>query len=92
MNINRLRGDRVIVEFEEKENKPYEKTSSGLILQNKEEKFALRKGVITKVGHLVNERDLKEGMVVYVKDFQGERLTQKSLLYLFNERDIIANE
>ena len=92
MNINRLRGDRVIIELDEKEVNPYEETSTGLLMPNKDEKFALRRGTIIKVGHTVNPRDLKEGMVVYVKDFQGERLTPKSLLYLFNERDVIANE
>lgn len=93
MNINRLRGDRVIVRFEENTN-PYEETSSGLLVasKTKESNSELKRGTIVKVGHDINPRDLKEGMVVYTKLFQGERLFADSKDYLFNEKHIIGNE
>lgn len=93
--MNRLRGDRVIVDLSEvKDNKdPYKETGSGILLANDAPKDALLvKGTILRVGHEINSQDLKEGDRVYVKRSTGEKIYDGEDIYLFNERAIIGND
>lgn len=91
--MKRLRGTRVMVELIDEDNKEiYEQKGGILMPKAKEDKFALKKGVILQVGHEVNTRDLHEDMIVYVKDFQGERLYPDKLVYIFEERSIVGND
>jgi co-chaperonin GroES (HSP10) len=100
--MNRLRGSRVLVELAPEEQKPEEKdafkqTESGIFMakQETEKKITtvkLRQATILRVGHEIHPQDLKEGMTVYVKPFQGERISPDEEHFLFDERNVLGND
>jgi len=94
--MNRLRKDRVIVDLaqeEEKTKDAFDQTKSGLFVEKDVKRDAfLTKGTVVHVGHEINPQDISVGMVVYVKKFQGERLTPENEQYMFLERDIVGND
>jgi co-chaperonin GroES (HSP10) len=96
VKMNRLRNDRVLVDLadsQEEKKDIYDQTEGGIFIpEDKKKEAFLTKGVILKVGHEINPQDLREGDVVYVKKFQGERLSPTSYEYLFREKDIVGND
>jgi len=94
--MNRLRNDRVIVDLAQGEDKTkdnFNQTKSGLFIEKDAKRDAfLTKGIVTHVGHEVNSQDISVDMVVYVKKFQGERLSPEDELYMFASRDIVGND
>lgn len=100
--MNRLRGERVLVELEPLQETPeqkdaYKQTDAGIFMakqetQKKASVVELRKATVLRVGHLIHPKDISEGMTVYVKPFQGERITDDKEHFLYDSRNVIGND
>lgn len=90
--MNNLRGERVIVELipEDKKKDAYREVGGVLMPVQEEEKGALVKAIVKKIGHLISPREIPLGATVYVRPHQGERLYPTTLEYLYRSDDIIA--
>lgn len=91
--MNRLRGERVLVELEERGKQEAFKVVNGIHMpSDNTEELALTEGTVKMIGTEVNQRDISPGMKVFVKKHQGERLSPKTMEYLYNLREIIGTE
>lgn len=96
INMNRLRGEYVIVdlaEVKEDTKDSFEQRESGIFVGKDETRPAhLTKGRVVLVGTKIHPQDIKVGDTVYVKRTQGEKLSPDSEEFLFPERAIIGND
>lgn len=97
--MNRLRGEKVVVEFPkvEKDNNPFEQNKSGLFIAKEESKEIestayLIKGTVKLVGSRIHPQDIKVGDTVYAKKSQGEKLSPDKEEWIFHEAAIIGND
>ena len=97
--MNRLRGEKVIVEFpkEDESKDAFKQTNSGIFLAEEENEKVIKtahliKGTVKVVGHRIHHSDIKVGDVVYAKKSQGERLSPDKEEWIFHEAAIIGND
>lgn len=92
--MNRLRGDKVIVELlpDKKSKDSYKEVAGILVPVQEEEKGALMECTIKQIGHLVDPKDIPLEATAYIRIHQGERLYPTKLEYLFRADDIIGHD